>query len=90
MRRLLTIVFFLLMPFQLVYAGGTFTWEELKLILNQKPSLANYLFSTLDFDEGGYTDNRIGSNVNKALAGKAPWSISNSRCPQRREQRLYT
>jgi len=41
----------------------------LKPILNQRPELAKYLFSTLDLDSGGIAS-RVGSNVNERLGGK--------------------
>ena len=69
MKRILLLAsLFFVLP-QIASAQGTFPFDDLKPILNQKPELAKYLFSTLEFDEGGIAS-RIGSNVNEKLGGQ--------------------
>jgi hypothetical protein len=69
MKRILLLAsIFFVLP-QIASAQGTFPFEDLKPILNQKPELAKYLLATLEFDEGGIAP-RIGSNVNEKLGGQ--------------------
>jgi hypothetical protein len=53
MKRILFLVFTFFVFSQTTLAHGTFAFDDLKPILNQKPMLAKFLYSTLDFDEGG-------------------------------------
>lgn len=70
MKRKLAAVWFalLLSPASFVAAQGTIPLSQLKLILEQKPTLASHLFSTLEFAESGMAS-RVGSIVNERLGG---------------------
>jgi hypothetical protein len=48
-----------LMP-SVAHAGGSISWYEVQVILNQEPQIANIVYSTLDCASQGWTESRIG------------------------------
>lgn len=56
------------LPGSAAWAGGSFSFEDLRPILQQQPVLAQWLTGGLDFDQTGDAV-RIGQNVNPRFGG---------------------
>ena len=75
-RALLGIFLLLALPGLVAWAGGSFSVEDLRPILQPEPVLAKWLNDGLDFDETGDAV-RIGQNVNPRFGGSrvGPYTI---------------
>jgi hypothetical protein len=57
--RSVILILILLLP-SVGHAGGSVSWDEVKVILDQEPQIAKIVYSGLDCKTSGYTDYRIG------------------------------
>jgi hypothetical protein len=60
MKYRLIVLFLMFLVPSIAHAGGSVSWDEVRVILNQEPQIANIVYSTLDCKSSGYTEYRIG------------------------------
>jgi hypothetical protein len=56
----MAVTFLVFLVPSVAHSGGSVSWDEVKVILDQEPQIAKIVYSSLDFKTSGYTDYRIG------------------------------
>jgi hypothetical protein len=60
MKYRLIVSFLAFLVPSIAHAGGSVSWGEVMVILDQEPQIANIVYSTLDCASSGWTESRIG------------------------------